>query len=83
MKAKKEIQPAEEIECSLCKMPIDLKDEFCEFIHFKQKKEIKSIGFYHITCFRERMAGGQGVKELQAKANKILDAIGYKAGVAV
>lgn len=69
MKSKKD----EDIVCGICKLVIDLNKEFCEFIHFDKKDSIKSIGFYHINCFRERMSGGNNLKALQEQAKRILD----------
>lgn len=50
-----------------------MDSEFCEFKHMKNKNEILSKAYYHITCFRDKLNGGQNLRELQEKANKILD----------
>lgn len=61
--------------CNLCSLAIETKKEqFCEFIHFENKNKIKSIAFYHIECFRNRMNGNPAFRSLQAQAKRILDA---------
>jgi len=63
----------EDIICNICKLVIDTSKEFCEFIHYEKKSHIKSTAFYHVECFRDRMSGGQKLRELQSKADSIME----------
>lgn len=64
--------------CMICHTVIDNNKEFCEFIHFEKKEKIKSEGYYHVNCFRDRLKGTQEQQAVTHKAMEILDKIGAK-----
>lgn len=64
--------------CGVCNKEIDTKKEFAKLDHFEKKDKLKNTGYYHISCFRDRLHGGETFRQLSAKADWILNQVAGK-----
>jgi len=64
--------------CSICKLTIDLEQEYCEFKHYNKKDIIRSKAWYHVECFRNRLLNSSANNQVQMKAIDILNRIGER-----
>lgn len=68
----------EEKICGICHTSIDDSKEYCEFIHLEKKDKVKSKGYYHVKCFRDRIKGTELQNAVAGKAMEILEKIGVR-----
>ena len=54
--------------CKICMKDIFNQEHYCFLTEFQEGKE-KSVGYYHVTCFRERF---MKFDKLQKDANSVL-----------
>jgi len=55
--------------CMICKLGIEVDEqEYVEVKHYKKKDIVLSKGYYHIKCFRDRLTGGEKLRNLQSEA---------------
>jgi hypothetical protein len=65
--------------CNICRLAIEVdNEEYIEVKQYEKKDKLKSTGFYHIKCFRDRLNGTQVQNAVQMKALDILDKIGVR-----
>jgi hypothetical protein len=64
--------------CMICKTTVDIDEEFVTVEQYAKKGKLKSKGWYHINCFRERLDGSQFQKAVSLRAIDILDKIGAR-----
>lgn len=64
--------------CNICHTAIDMNKEFCGFTHYEKKGKIKSKGYYHVNCFRDRLSGSSAQVAVANKALEILDKVGVR-----
>ena len=55
-------------ECKLCMLHIGSKEHYCVLREYQEAKE-KSVGYYHVKCFKERF---MGFEKIQKEASSIL-----------
>jgi len=55
--------------CMICKLGIEVnKEQYVEVKHYEKKDTVLSKGYYHIKCFRDRLNGGENLRNLQSEA---------------
>ena len=64
--------------CGICHTEIDTKKEYCEFRHYSKKDKIKSVSYYHVVCYRERLSGSHVQAMVANRAMEILDKVGMR-----
>jgi len=68
--------------CFICKMTIDLdKEEFVEVKHYEKKDIIKSKGYYHLKCFRDRLNNAGSMGKIHREALDFIKKAKRKAGM--
>ena len=67
--------------CGICKLPINEKKEYCEFIQYKKLNDILSRAYYHVNCFKDRLHGSKEQKEALEKSMRVLDNVQKKFGL--
>ena len=54
--------------CMICKLGIEVDEqEYVGVKHYKKKDIVLSKGYYHIKCFRDRLTGGEKLRNLQSE----------------
>lgn len=59
--------------CMICKLGIDPDKAFVKVTEYKDKDNIKSKGYYHIECFRERINNSKNMQKLGVMAKSMLN----------
>jgi hypothetical protein len=68
--------------CFICKMTINMdKEEFVEVKYYEKRDKIKSKGYYHLKCFRDRLNNAQGMNRLQREALDFVRKAKKKVGI--
>jgi len=68
--------------CFICKTTINVdKEEYVEARHFEKKDVIKSKGYYHLKCYRDRINNANGMNLLQREAFDFIKKAKKKAGI--
>ena len=67
--------------CLICHTAIDMDKEFCKLEHYEKKDIIKSKGYYHVICFKEKLSGSAVQKKLAEDAFKLLKVANRRLGV--
>ena len=68
--------------CFICKSTISVdKEEYVEVKHFEKKDIIKSKGYYHIKCFRDRINNANRMNLLQKEAFDFIKKAKKKVGI--
>ncbi len=52
--------------CNICKQKVYSSEAYCKLIEFNEKHKERSVGYYHVTCYRNKFLIDN------QKANKLL-----------
>lgn len=67
--------------CLICHTAIDMDKEFCKFEHYEKKDIIKSKGYYHVQCFRDRLSGSAVQEKLARQGFDLIKLAKEKLGI--
>jgi len=67
--------------CMICHTAIDMDKEFCTFEHHENKDVIKSKGWYHVNCFRDRLNSSKEQSDALKLATNTLKQMKEKMGL--
>ena len=58
--------------CNICKLKINSKEDYCKLINYIKGTE-SSSGFYHLSCFKDKLLNNHKLNQLQSKAMDFMD----------